>query len=325
MCCTLSILAQTPYDNFAPEQSVKSMIELPETQFKVENTNPNSEIRYVQFDKNTMSVNLLNEEGGILKKIQLNPNDKKFTSVDPLAEKKPWMSPYAYCRNNPMRFVDPTGMDEWEIDEYGNIVNRIETDKHDAFYVLNNEGKRIEGQSIIFEYGTIGQFSGTYELKTVEGTESYAFDIYSINGEENAQNLYIFMAEHTSGLNGKQEAEWTLSKFDSGKGNNLNYLTTSHTDGSDVGFSSLTSTSVGNLPLIEMSHSHPGIGYAFPSGLPDYPGTRITGAGDIPNAARRIEKAKANGHPIPNFRIYSPELKREFKYTTNSRYSDFKR
>ena len=34
----LSVLAQTPYDNFAPEQSVKSMIKLPEMQFKVTNT-----------------------------------------------------------------------------------------------------------------------------------------------------------------------------------------------------------------------------------------------------------------------------------------------
>ena len=31
----LSALAQTPYDNFAPEQSVKTMIEMPETKFKV--------------------------------------------------------------------------------------------------------------------------------------------------------------------------------------------------------------------------------------------------------------------------------------------------
>ena len=33
----------------------------------------------------------------------------RFTTVDPLAEKDPGTSPYAYCGNNPLRFIDPTG------------------------------------------------------------------------------------------------------------------------------------------------------------------------------------------------------------------------
>ncbi len=34
----------------------------------------------------------------------------RFTTVDPLAEKYYSISPYAYCANNPLKFVDPTGM-----------------------------------------------------------------------------------------------------------------------------------------------------------------------------------------------------------------------
>ena len=33
-----------------------------------------------------------------------------WLSIDPLAEKFPNMSPYAFCNNNPLYFVDPTGM-----------------------------------------------------------------------------------------------------------------------------------------------------------------------------------------------------------------------
>ena len=62
----LGIFAQTPYDNFAPEQSVKSMIELPQMQFKIANTDTDSEIRYIKFDKNTLSLSLLDDNNKVL-------------------------------------------------------------------------------------------------------------------------------------------------------------------------------------------------------------------------------------------------------------------
>ncbi|MDR1706658.1 MAG: RHS repeat-associated core domain-containing protein [Prevotella sp.] len=39
----------------------------------------------------------------------------RFTTVDPLAEKYYSISPYAYCANNPMKFIDPTGEEAWPV------------------------------------------------------------------------------------------------------------------------------------------------------------------------------------------------------------------
>ena len=36
-----------------------------------------------------------------------------FTSRDPMFEKYFWMTPYAYCSNNPVKYVDPTGKENW--------------------------------------------------------------------------------------------------------------------------------------------------------------------------------------------------------------------
>ncbi len=36
--------------------------------------------------------------------------NERFASVDPLAERNYSISPYAYCKGNPIKFIDPTGM-----------------------------------------------------------------------------------------------------------------------------------------------------------------------------------------------------------------------
>ncbi len=44
----------------------------------------------------------------------MDPATVRFTSVDPHAENYYSWSPYVYVGNNPMRLVDPTGMDPWD-------------------------------------------------------------------------------------------------------------------------------------------------------------------------------------------------------------------
>ena len=40
-----------------------------------------------------------------------DPRGSIWLSVDPLAEKYPGVNPYAYCMQNPVRFIDPIGME----------------------------------------------------------------------------------------------------------------------------------------------------------------------------------------------------------------------
>lgn len=52
----------------------------------------------------------------------------RFTSVDPLAEKRYWESPYSYCGNNPINRVDPTGM-IWSDQEAANAYKEREKER----------------------------------------------------------------------------------------------------------------------------------------------------------------------------------------------------
>jgi hypothetical protein len=54
-------------------------------------------------------------------------NPPTFISRDPLFEKYPTLSPYAYCANNPLKYIDPTGM-EFDPTEDENYVQPMERD-----------------------------------------------------------------------------------------------------------------------------------------------------------------------------------------------------
>ena len=44
-----------------------------------------------------------------------------WLSVDPMADKYPNLSPYAYCANNPVKLVDPDGEDIYWLDVMINL------------------------------------------------------------------------------------------------------------------------------------------------------------------------------------------------------------
>jgi RHS repeat-associated protein len=59
----------------------------------------------------TFNAKEYDEENGMYYYEARYYNPPTFISRDPLFEKYPWMSPYAYTMNNPLKFIDPTGED----------------------------------------------------------------------------------------------------------------------------------------------------------------------------------------------------------------------
>jgi RHS repeat-associated protein len=67
-----------------------------------------------------------------------DPLREQFITMDPLAEKYYSISPYAYCANNPMRYVDPTGM--WIEISYNGSNYRYDNGQ---LYQYQTEGEKI--------------------------------------------------------------------------------------------------------------------------------------------------------------------------------------
>ena len=131
----------------------------------------------------------------------------RFTTMDPMCEKYYDVSPYAYCAGNPINKIDPDGRDEWEINSQGQVVKRIETSKHDAFFIVDDDNKRIEGKSISFRHGTVFRSFKSHtkiKEKVIENGEKKEkeviknYNVFEVRGDGNSTNLFEFMAENTS-------------------------------------------------------------------------------------------------------------------------------
>ncbi|MGE0930844.1 JAB-like toxin 1 domain-containing protein [Peijinzhouia sedimentorum] len=222
--------------------------------------------------------------------------------VDPLAEIALDKTPYHFVSNNPINRIDPDGLTDYEINSKGEVVKTIENKRADNFYMVDNDGNRIEGQSITFDYGTVESHrsqSGTYQKRNADGTRSEevtTIDIFKVRGDDNGTQLFEFFADNTS-------VEWSQAKTGIEGDKGLNFLTTGHIEYTESGIAVLINGQLsGGYTIRELNHNHPG-GTAVPSGIPGLTGS----SGDVSFAKAVTEwykKAYPNRSSSPTYNIY---------------------
>jgi RHS repeat-associated protein len=73
-----------------------------------------------------------------------DPRVSLWLGTDPMQEKYPNVSTYAYCANNSLKFVDPTGMSYSEFDENGNYLRTVKDNWwHNTF--VGRKGRIVDG------------------------------------------------------------------------------------------------------------------------------------------------------------------------------------
>ena len=161
-----------------------------------------------------------------------------FLSVDPMADKYPNISPYAYCMWNPIKLVDPDGRDVWTVSENGYIKK------------TSNDGG-TKKQTIIFANGHVATFKGEKYYKIISDLSINNKDnVSSSYGDDNMQSAYanVFksMADNTN-------VEWIMERYS----DNSYALGTMHNETRSPKAYELSQGHHHDCDVIALIHSHP--------------------------------------------------------------------
>ncbi|RGN50451.1 RHS repeat domain-containing protein, partial [Bacteroides sp. OM05-12] len=108
----------------------------------------------------------------------------RFNTMDPMCEKYYSISPYAYCNNNPIMYIDPNGMDIviWYQNERGKQVNFIFNGQNE-----NNAPRNKFVNSVISAYNYNIKNGGGNNLKVIVTNAKIKIEIV----ETDKDNKYV--------------------------------------------------------------------------------------------------------------------------------------
>jgi RHS repeat-associated protein len=74
---------------------------------------------------------------------QHDPQIGRWTTIDPLAQKRDWVTPYNYVQNNPLNRIDPNGLTDYTLDKKTGDVQQIgeKNDDPDRILKTNRKGE----------------------------------------------------------------------------------------------------------------------------------------------------------------------------------------
>jgi len=225
-------------------------------------------------------------------------------SVDPAYEMYPGVSPFAYTLQNPVRYVDPTGMfvedHEYSIDKQGNVrkEKHIEGSASDNLHTKENwdlgitdKGISVTDQSIL---NNLSKDDPNYIANSFWGKKIGAWS--KTSNKRDAYKVFKFGSDNS-------QVEWGLEEY-----TNDRFLIGNNHFSEAVG--SMTDVAGYNIKDLKRDyHSH--------LGTTNTDNQASGQMGDQGHASRIIQELlnqKIDYSNHPKFFIYMPQLESKFQY-----------
>ena len=132
-----------------------------------------------------------------------------WTAVDPMADKYPNISPYAYCAWNPVKLVDPDGKDIWDLNKDGELIwkESSETDQ------IHANGAFVDVPKDVMERGkSYLKGQNHYFLNFENNTES-AIAVFEFMAD-NADVEFSLLGIASNPLNADADSYFLTTSFD---------------------------------------------------------------------------------------------------------------
>ncbi len=158
---------------------------------------------------------------------QHDPILARWDRMDLLCEKTPGISPYVYCGNSPVRYVDPDGRDDYDVNRDGTLTLKRQTKSSTDMLISKNKQSIEVSKSFIQSHNHITV--NARGSKSIDDNVVFKanIDMYSISDIERATPIYEFLKNNT-------DVEW--SKTVVGNSNEKNvFISTTHDEQNEVG------------------------------------------------------------------------------------------
>ena len=175
-CVCVGSFAQTPYDSFAPETS-RPMLELPEPE-----SSPDTLFCAIVADLSNQTLLLVDvSTREIIATSPITDDLRKWLSVDPLSDKYPGISPYAYAAWNPIKYVDPDGkiVQVFDADGVATLYNTLSVSDRTHVSVDEQGFVTIDQEHVLHtesnNYKVLAELVGSNTIYTIATGNSFEY------------------------------------------------------------------------------------------------------------------------------------------------------
>jgi len=188
----------------------------------------------------------------------MDPVLGRFSTVDPLCEKYPEISPYVYCHNNPVNIIDPEGLTDYSVNKEGYIykTNPILDAVRKFFGIKDKDDKLIavnnKNNTLVMPAGSVGEIKSYTDDKG-----NKVGDYFNVSNDKVAGKVDEFLSENTG-------VEFSRIEYNNSKESD-NIISTSHKKRTEAAGSLISNKlSSDGYNVSRLTHSHPEGG--LPSG-----------------------------------------------------------